>query len=88
MKRDQESEMLKRITVQSCNDSFCPMGQVSTMVDVKKQMVSLRNEDLSELSNNLEKPGYDKAGHHCPNPKTLLLESEINLLSLNQCKES
>ena len=77
----------ERITVLSCNDSFCPMGQVSTLVDVKKQMVSLRNEaDLSELSNILEKPVLMcvTRRHHCPNAKTLLSESEKNLLSLNQ----
>ena len=83
----------ERITVLSCNDSFCPMSQVNTMVDVKKQMVSLRIEaDLSELSNILEKPVLMcvTRRHHYPNAKTLLLESEKNLLSLNrgQCKEN
>lgn len=83
----------ERITVLSCNDSFCPMSQVNTMVDVKKQMVSLRIEaDLSVLSNILEKPVLMcvTRRHHCPNAKTLLLESEKNLLSLNrgQCKEN
>lgn len=76
----------ERITVLSCNDSFCPMSQVNTMVDVKKQMVSLRIEaDLSVLSNILEKPVLMcvTRRHHCPNAKTLLLESEKNLLSLN-----
>ena len=76
----------EKITVLSCNDSFCPIGQVNTMVDVKKQMISLKNEaDLSEFSSILEKPVLMcvTRRHHCPNAKTLLLESEKNLSSLN-----
>lgn len=76
----------QKITVLSCNDSFCSMGQVNTMVDEKKRLVSLKNEaDLSELSNILEKPVLMcvTRRHHCPNAKTLPSESEKNLLSLN-----
>ena len=72
----------EKITVLSCNDSFCPMGHVNTMVDVKKQMISLKNEDdLSELNNMLEKPVLMcvTRRHHCPNAKV-----EKNLPSLSR----
>ena len=76
----------QKITVLSCNDSFRSLGQVNTIVDVKKQMISVRNEaDLHEFSDILEKPALMcvTRRHHCPNSKTLCSESEKSLLSLN-----
>ena len=76
----------EKITVLSCNDSFCPIDQVNAIVDAKKQIVSLKTEaDLRELTNILEKPVLMcvTRRHHCLNAKTLLLESEKNLSLLN-----
>ncbi|CAH3115098.1 unnamed protein product [Pocillopora meandrina] len=47
----------KKITVLSCNDSFSPLGEVSAIVNVHKQMISVKNEaNMKDLSNILEKP--------------------------------
>lgn len=76
----------QKITVLSYNDSFCSMGQVNTIVDVKKQMISVKNEaDFNQLSDILEKPVLMcvTRRHHCPNSKALCSESEKNLSSLN-----
>lgn len=47
----------KKITVLSCNDIFSPLGEVSEIVNVHKQMISVKNEaNMKDLSNILEKP--------------------------------
>lgn len=76
----------QNITVLSCNESFRSTGQVSDIVDVKKQLMSVNNDaDLNDLRDILEKPVLICATrrHHCPNAKTLRSESEKNLVTLD-----
>lgn len=76
----------QKITVLSGNDSLRPMGQVNDIVDVKKQMLSVKKEDdLGILKDILEKPVLlcVTRRHQCPNTEAVRSDSETENLSLN-----
>lgn len=78
----------RKITVLACNDSLRPMGQVHEIVDVKKQVLSVKNEaDLEILNDIFEKPVMMciTRRHQCPNTaaNTARSDSVTENLSLN-----
>lgn len=71
----------EKITVLSCNESFRPVGEVSGIVNVHKQVISVKNAaNMRDLSDILEKPVLMcvTRRHQCANTeKTPSSDSEI-----------
>ena len=77
----------ENITVLSGNDSFCPKTKTDSIVDIHKQMVTVKNEaDMKTLQDMLDKPVMMcvTRRHNCPNiAKTECSNSVTENLSLN-----